>query len=133
MRMMYQAPQPRPIVLIAEDEVLVRMHAADVLAEHGFDVLEAGSADEALSLLNTRSRIDVLFTDVNMPGDLDGIALARLVGVRWPDTVILITSGREGCGIDRSLGRFVPKPYQPEQIANTIRLLMHRRAPCPAA
>lgn len=131
--MMYQAPQPRPVVLIAEDEVLVRMYAADVLAEHGFDVLEAGNADEALGRLNAGARIDVLFTDVNMPGDLDGIELARLVRARCPDTEILITSGREGSGIDRGLGRFVPKPYAPEQIANTIRLLLHRRAHCPAA
>lgn len=131
--MMYQAPQPRPTVLIAEDEMLVRMHAADVLVGHGFDVLEAGNAEQALGLLSAGSRVDVLFTDVNMPGDVDGIELARRVRARWPNTVILITSGREASGVDRSLGRFVPKPYDPDKVAQAIRLQMHRRAPCPAA
>lgn len=132
--MTYKAPQARPTVLIAEDEALVRLCAADVLAGHGFNVVEAASAAQALSQLQARSHLDVLFTDVNMAGELDGIALARRVRARWPRSVILITSGCHRPDIDHRLGHFVPKPYEPDDVARTIRGLICQRTslPCPA-
>ena len=67
------------VILLVEDEVLVRMVAADVLEDAGFTVLESTNAEEALTLLETRPDVQVLFTDVNMPGALDGLGLAQTV------------------------------------------------------
>lgn len=116
----------QPLVLVVEDEPLVRMVAADGLNDEGFDVLEAGSAQEALDILNARSDVGVLFTDVNMPGSVDGVQLARLVHERWPNLRVVVTSGREP-GDLRSLLRdaaFVPKPYLPYEIAQVIHRLV---------
>jgi CheY-like chemotaxis protein len=81
------------LVLVVEDDFLVRMSAVFVLEEAGFDTLQAGTADEAIGLLETRSDIKVVFTDVNMPGSMDGLALAHAVRSRWPLVALLLTSG----------------------------------------
>src|SRR3954469_7202041 len=81
------------VILLVEDEVLVRMVAADVLSDAGFTVLESTNAEEALRLLETRPDVQVLFTDVNMPGALDGLGLAQTVHERSPEVGILIGSG----------------------------------------
>lgn len=82
------------MVLLVEDEPLVRMTAANELEEAGFLVLEAANADVALQVLEVRSdQVHVLFTDVHMPGSMDGIALAELVHARWPYVRLLISSG----------------------------------------
>src|SRR5215218_10331700 len=83
-----------PVVLLVEDEMLVRMLAAEVLSEAGFTIIESGSAEEALAVLQTRPDVRVLFTDVNMPGALDGLGLAQIVHERAPEVSILIGSGR---------------------------------------
>jgi two-component system, response regulator PdtaR len=82
------------VILLVEDEVLVRMVAADVLSDAGFTILESTNAEEALRLLETRSDVQVLFTDVNMPGAPDGLGLAQTVHNRSPEVGILIGSGR---------------------------------------
>ena len=111
-----------PTVLIVEDEFLVRMIAADSLSESGFTVLEAQDAEEALDLLD-RNHVAVLFTDVNMPGPINGLELAETVVARWPEVKVVVTSGRER--IDESRlpdnGVYLPKPYQPAQLAETVR------------
>ena len=68
-----------PLVLVVEDEFLVRMNAVFLLEEAGFDVLEAGSADEAIALLEARKDIRIVFTDINMPGSMDGLRLAQAI------------------------------------------------------
>jgi CheY-like chemotaxis protein len=73
-----------PIVLIVEDEPIIRMNAADYVADFGIEPLEAATADEALAILGSRPDIDVVFTDVNMPGSMDGLELSRLISERWP-------------------------------------------------
>jgi CheY-like chemotaxis protein len=88
-------PASRPtVVLLVEDEPLVRMLGVDVLEDAGFTVVEAANASEALRALETRTDVRVLFTDVNMPGELDGLELARVVHQRWPDIRLLIASGQ---------------------------------------
>ncbi len=82
------------VVLVVEDEPLVRMFAVDLLEDDGFTVIEATNADEALALLRTRPDVQVLFTDVNMPGSLDGLALARHVATSCPHLTVLIASGQ---------------------------------------
>jgi CheY-like chemotaxis protein len=82
------------LVLIVEDEFLVRIDAADMVRAGGFEVVEAADADEAIEILETRSDIAVVFTDIQMPVSIDGLELARAVRGRWPPIKIIATSGR---------------------------------------
>jgi len=116
-----------PVVLLVEDEPLVRMTAADGLEEAGFEVMEAANADAALSVLDARSdEVQVLFTDVNMPGSMDGMALAAKVHAKWPHVRLLISSGYARPGPDEipDDGRFVPKPYRADTIVRHIHELV---------
>jgi CheY-like chemotaxis protein len=115
----------RPMVLIVEDEFLLRMNAAEMISEAGFDVVEAGNADEAIAILEARPDIHVVFTDIQMPGSMDGLKLARFVRGRWPPIKIVATSGFVNVGKDDlpEGGRFVPKPYHSEQIVAALREL----------
>jgi CheY-like chemotaxis protein len=69
----------RPVVLVVEDDFLIRMHAAEMIEEAGFEVVEASNADEAVAILEGRPNIAVVFTDIQMPGSMDGLKLARAV------------------------------------------------------
>ncbi|MGH6835271.1 MAG: response regulator [Methylocella sp.] len=104
--------RPRHVVLIVEDEVLVRLSGADLLAEAGFEVLAAANADEALRILEATPAVRVVFSDIEMPGSLDGLGLARHICQRWPRIGIVLTSGHriQADTIPRQ-GRFLPKPY----------------------
>jgi CheY-like chemotaxis protein len=102
------------VILVVEDEPLVRMTAVDELQDAGFQVLEAANADAALAVLESRSEeVQVLFTDVDMPGSMDGMALAKQVHKRWPHIRLLIASGYALPHPDKipDNGHFVPKPY----------------------
>jgi CheY-like chemotaxis protein len=117
---------PRPVVLIVEDEFLLRMNATDIVADAGFEVVEAANADQAIEILEARRDITVIFTDIQMPGSMDGLKLARAVRGRWPPIKIIATSGHVGVG-ERDLpegGRFLSKPYSPQQVTGVLRELM---------
>ena len=109
------------VILVVEDDFLVREYAAEVLEESGFEVLRARDADQALDVLEARPDVEVLFTDVNMPGSRDGMDLAREVSSRWPHIGLLITSGR---GRPRTEipddGIFIDKPYRPQEVVRTV-------------
>jgi CheY-like chemotaxis protein len=115
----------RPVVLIVEDDFLLRVNAVDVIEDGGFEVIEAGNADEAIAILEARSDITVVFTDIQMPGSMDGLKLARAVRGRWPPIKIVATSGRVNVGeIDLPEGgRFLPKPYNSMQVTGMLREL----------
>lgn len=101
------------VVLIVEDELFVRLIAADTIEEAGHSVIEASNAHEALDLLEQRDDIDVLFSDIKMPGTIDGLALAATVRRRWPFMPIILTSGHLYTG-DFELPAetaFLQKPY----------------------
>src|SRR3954447_13237321 len=83
----------RPVVLIVEDDFLLRMAAVAMIGEAGFDVVEACSADEAIAIFEGPADIHVIFTDVQMPGSMDGLTLAHFVSDRWPPVKIIATSG----------------------------------------
>lgn len=83
----------KPIMLVVDDEALIRMDLVHVAREAGFDTVEADDASRALAILESREDIRVVFTDIKMPGDMNGIELAHLVRDRWPPTVIVICSG----------------------------------------
>ena len=89
-----EGTQALPRILVVEDEPLLRLFNADMLSDAGFDVLEAANADKALRVLETTHGIRVVFTDVEMPGTLDGYALARWVHVNRPAVKTMIVSGR---------------------------------------
>ena len=81
------------MILVVDDDALLRMHAAGLLEDNGFGVVEAENADAALKLLETRDDVRMLFTDIQMPGSCDGMDLARQVHARWPSILLVITSG----------------------------------------
>ena len=115
----------RPVVLVVEDVFLLRIYAAEIIATGGFEVLEAGNADEAIEILEARRDITVVFTDIQMPGSMDGLKLARAVKGRWPPIKIVATSGRLDVA-EEDLpegGRFLPKPYSPMQVKGLLREL----------
>jgi two-component system, response regulator PdtaR len=117
--------KPRCVVLIVEDEPFVRLTGADILTEAGFEVLEAGNADEALRILEATPEVRVVFSDVEMPGSLDGLGLARHICQRWPSTGIVLTSGYRirAEAIPRE-GRFLPKPYGGPALVRHIEEMM---------
>ena len=119
---MADAPS-RQVVLIVEDEALVRMTAVDMIEEAGFEVLEATNADEAILLLGARRDIAGVFTDIDMPGSMDGLRLAQAVRGRWPPIKIIATSGRYVVrdGDLPSGGLFLAKPYSSAQIYSALR------------
>src|SRR5258707_14671466 len=84
----------KPTVLVVEDELLLRMRAVDIVEDAGFTPLEAVNADDALALLESRSDIDLLFTDIQMPGTMNGLKLAHAVHERWPSIKIILVSGQ---------------------------------------
>jgi DNA-binding NtrC family response regulator len=113
-------------ILVVEDEILVRELSVGELKDAGFEVAEAGSAGEALGVLETGAAIAVLFTDVNMPGQLDGLGLAHLVHERWPDVRLIVTSGGEKVGLADlpDKGRFIAKPFS----LSAMRILVSQAA-----
>ncbi len=116
-------------ILVVEDEPLLRLFNADMLTDAGFEVVEACDADEALRMLESVSDIRVVFTDVEMPGALDGFALADRIETRWPETGGVVTSGRRypHQGFAAPARRFVPKPFRPAQVVEVIDAFIHAR------
>jgi two-component system, response regulator PdtaR len=113
-------------VLIVEDEVLLRIHAVDFMEQFGFAVYAARNADAAVVLLERHDDIRALFTDINMPGSMDGLMLAHYVHGRWPPLHLIITSGLASPRTeDMPLGsEFVGKPYQLEKVTNRLRVMI---------
>ena len=111
-----------PRILVVEDEPLLRTFNADMLSDAGFEVLEAGDADEALRCLETMPDIRVVFTDVEMPGLIDGFALAQRIERQWPAIGVLVTSGRRypTDAFDAPARVFVPKPFKVAQVVELI-------------
>src|SRR6202011_627139 len=81
-------------ILVVEDEMLLRMRAVDMVEDAGFTAVEAVNADDALAVLESRSDIELLFTDIQMPGSMDGLKLAFAVHERWPAIKIILVSGQ---------------------------------------
>jgi CheY-like chemotaxis protein len=119
----------RTVVLVAEDESLVRMFTADFLVEAGYTVIEASSAVAALRQLEVTPNVRVLLTDVEMPGEMDGLELAREVQSRWPEVVIIVTSGRARPGREElAVGaEFFQKPLCEEAVVQRISERLSKR------
>jgi CheY-like chemotaxis protein len=112
-----------PVVLVVEDELLTLFYAVELVTDAGFEAVSAKNADEAINILESRHDIQVIFTDIDMPGSMDGLKLAHAVRDRWPPIDIIVTSGFN-FGSARRLperGVFLPKPYSATQIAGVLR------------
>jgi CheY-like chemotaxis protein len=117
-------------VLVVEDDVLLRMFAVEMIEEAGFRVIEAQDADAAIRVLEARNDIRIIFTDIDMPGSMNGLKLAHAVANRWPPIRIIATSGHFRIG-ERDLpdgGRFIPNP-----IGSTRSSAPSPNSPIPAA
>jgi DNA-binding NtrC family response regulator len=106
-----EAIMARPAVLIVDDDFLVRLHAADILQEAGFEVVEASDAANALALLQENPCFQLICTDIQMPGELDGIDLALRVRERYPDMRVIIMSAQSGHGDRLPSVPFLSKPF----------------------
>ena len=129
---------PPPVVLAVEDEAMILLVSADYLREGGFEVIEARNAEEALAVLESDIHVDVLFSDVRMPGEMDGVGLARWARLHRPQIAILLTSGflRETTQADDLCddGPVLDKPYEAEEMERRIRdMLAARNVPPPPA
>ena len=115
----------RPVILIVEDEFLLRLDSAETIEHAGFEVIQAANADEAIAILKGRPEIHVVFTDIQMPGSMDGLKLARFVRDRWPPIKIIATSGRVVVHDDDlpTGSVFLPKPYRGAELVETLREL----------
>lgn len=115
----------RPSVLVVEDDVLLRLITADDLRAAGYNVVEASSADEAMTVLDSAVPVDLVLTDIRMPGSMDGLALAAIVRQRWPDLKIVVASGeRPGQAALAVADAFLPKPYDSAAILARLKTLM---------
>jgi CheY-like chemotaxis protein len=115
----------QPVVLVVEDEVLVRHTIAQDLREQGFTVIEAADAQEAIAVFASGSAVDAVFSDIHMPGALDGFGLARWIAQHHPATRVLLTSGNPGHRAARPTDEsFFEKPYNSDAVANRIRALL---------
>jgi CheY-like chemotaxis protein len=105
---------------------LIRSSVVESISEAGFEVIEARNADEAIAVLEQRSDIHVVFTDIQMPGSMDGLRLAHFVRHRWPPVKIIATSGQLRITEDDlpDGGRFLRKPYSHDEVTGIIRELV---------
>ncbi|MCB1467248.1 MAG: response regulator [Rhizobiaceae bacterium] len=112
------------IVLVVEDEPLVRMYAVDVAESVGLAVIEAPNADKAMEVLDARSDVSFLFTDIDMPGSMNGLQLAKIVAERWPQVNIVVTSGHVRIGAQElpPRSRFIAKPYDEHELEEALGL-----------
>ena len=105
--------KPAPIVLVVEDDALVRILAVEIVEDAGFVAIDAANADEAVVILEGRGDIAMVFTDIDMPGTMDGLKLAHAVRNRWPPIKIVMVSGKTHLSESElpSNSKFFAKPY----------------------
>lgn len=108
--------------LVVEDDALVRFDLAQTLEAEGYKTFEAADALEAIAVLETNSEIRVFFTDIQMPGTMDGLQLSHYVRQRWPPTIIVVSSGRCSPSKDAMPAGafFVGKPYAPQLLGKVL-------------
>jgi len=125
----YHGPKPGngaehvTTILVVEDDVLVRIDIAGHLRDSGYRVLEAAHAEEARDIFRGKEPIEIVFSDINLPGQWKGIDLARWLRREFPDVRVILTSG-EAWSVTNDCDVFVAKPYRPDEIATHIKRLL---------
>jgi DNA-binding NtrC family response regulator len=114
--------EPPIVALVVEDDAFVRCDLVEALTAAGFKTFEADNATRAIKVLEANSDISVVFTDIQMPGDMDGLALSQYVRERWPPTIIIISSGRYHPEADEMPkgARFLGKPYHSQMLGDVL-------------
>jgi CheY-like chemotaxis protein len=107
-------------VLVVEDEPMLLLFAQDFLEDAGFQTLTAPNADAAIEVLETDDSINIVFTDINMPGSMDGLKLAHAIRNRWPPIVIVVTSGNVAPLELPTGSRFFNKPFEPQKVVDAM-------------
>lgn len=122
---MFRVVGEPPVILVVDDEPIIRLDAVAMIEDAGFIAYEAADAEEALGLISAHPEVSVLFTDINMPGPLDGLELARRIHDGWPMVQLVITSGRVMPSPDEipDHGHFVAKPYQTSAVVDLLRTI----------
>ena len=113
----------RMVVLIVEDEPLLRMHTASIIDDAGFESFAVGDADSAIEILESDTHIDFVFTDIDLPASMDGIRLSAVIANRWPPVRLILTSGKYHPGataLPEGLP-FLSKPYAPHRLVALLR------------
>lgn len=116
----------RTTVLVVEDEFLIRLNAVSIVEDCGFEAVEASNADQAIRILEADTNIRLVFTDIDMPGTMDGLKLAHYIRERWPPILLLLASGKaivEEAQLP-SGAKFFSKPYSDHAIAATLTEMM---------
>lgn len=122
----YPMDKSTAVVLVVEDNAIIRMGAIDLVLSAGYEALEACDADEAINILESRADVDLVFTDVQMPGTMDGIKLAHFIRDRWPPVKLIVASGiaiLEESSLPAG-SRFFPKPYDNHAIRDEMARLL---------
>ena len=114
------------VVLVVEDEMMLRMRVVDMVEDAGYVPVEAVDADEAMAILHSRSDIALMLTDVQMPGSMNGLQLAHAVHERWPPIRIILASGQLKLSVSEipKDSRFFGKPLQPDEIIAEMREML---------
>ena len=110
-----------PTILVVEDEPMIRSIAAEILEDAGFKTIEACNADEAIAILKLGRHVQFVFTDINMPGSMDGAKLAFAIHESWPPIHIVITSGRGEPAVMPAQALFMSKPYTAKDVVAAMR------------
>jgi two-component system, response regulator PdtaR len=118
-----------PVVLIVESEALIRMSAVHMVEDAGFAPVEAWNSDEAIRILESRSDVRAVFTDINMSGSMDGLKLAHAIRLRWPPTHLIVTSGLNAKDKLPLNGLFISKPYSAEDVTAALNELFGSNPP----
>jgi CheY-like chemotaxis protein len=116
----------KAVVLVVDDSAIIRMSAVDLVLSAGYEALEAADADEAIRILESRNDIDLVFTDVQMPGTMDGLKLSHYIRDRWPPVKLIVASGATILEESSLPGgsRFFSKPYDEHTITDAMALLL---------
>jgi DNA-binding NtrC family response regulator len=120
-------PHGMHTVLVVEDEMMVRLPIAEYLRDCGYNVVEASDASEAMAMMDADGPVNLVFSDVRMPGKMDGFALAEWFRFHYPDVPVLLTSGYGGRNVPAASvpgARFIAKPYSQTQVARSIAALL---------
>jgi len=121
----------KAVVLVVEDSAIIRLGAVDLVLAAGYVALQASNADEAIAILGSRQDIDLVFTDVQMPGTMDGIKLSHYIRKRWPPVKLIVASGAAILEESSLPGgsRFFSKPYDDHSITLAMALLLSGETP----
>jgi CheY-like chemotaxis protein len=123
-------PTSAPVIIVVEPEILVRMVIAEYLRNCAYKVIEAGSADDALAVLRSELKVELVFAEVHGIGAMDGFSLATEIRRTYPDVDVILTSGVANAAEKSHAlceGRVIDKPYQPQDIVRRINILRERR------